>query len=139
MIFKKRLLAISLMAGFLYTGCSSFMKDEEVDRVKLKYQAGNYLLLQDVVRNDATLAKGTVVKLKVVRSKEWIKFYAYDTKEQLLSSNRFILLFMFEDDFTGKKYNQESVDKELAKLVKPLDSDELSKLESKKTEKKVKK
>jgi len=136
---KHWFLVFFIFAGLLYTGCSSFIPDEEINRVKLKYQAGDYLLLQDIERNGTTLVKGTIVKLTVVPGDEWIKFYVYDTKEQLLSSNRLILLYLFEDDFSEKEYNREVVESELAKLVKPVDLNDLPRQETKKSVKKVKK
>lgn len=136
MIFRKTFFAVSLIAGFIFTGCSTFITDEEIDRIKLKYQGGAYLLLQDIERNDVTLAKGTVVKLTVVPGEEWIKFYAYDTREPLLSSNRLILIFLFKDDFSEKEYDGEFLDRELTKLVKPLGEAEQPKGVQNKTGKK---
>jgi type II secretion system-associated lipoprotein len=76
---KKTIIAFTICILFT-VGCSTFIPDEDVERLSVKYQSGDYILLQDVTRNDLTLAKGTVVKLIFVAGDEWVKIYAYDKK-----------------------------------------------------------
>jgi len=75
--------------------------------------------LQDVTINELSLPKGTVVKLIIVGGDEWVKVYAYNAKEDLLLAHRFLILYMFEDDFPDKEFNVDLLDKELANIVKP--------------------
>lgn len=110
---------ITFFICILFTvGCSTFIPDEDVERMTVKYQSGDYILLQDVTRNDVTLAKGTLVKLIFVAGDEWVKIYAYDKKEELLTSKRQLLVYMFEDDFPGEEFNHELLETELLKFAR---------------------
>jgi type II secretion system-associated lipoprotein len=130
----------SLLAGVLFSaGCSSFVPEEDSERITLKYQAGEYVLLDDINRNNIVFSKGSIVKLLVVTGDDWVKIYAYNSNEELLSSKRFLLLYLFEDDFPDEKFNQEFLDAELLKAVRPKGSAEQSPKESKGSTKKVKK
>ncbi|HPD78144.1 MAG TPA: type II secretion system-associated lipoprotein [Spirochaetota bacterium] len=110
------------------SACSTFIPEEDVDSLNKRY-SGDYILLQDVTINELSLPKGTVVKLIIVGGDEWVKVYAYNAKEDLLLANRFLILYMFEDDFPDKEFNVDLLDKELANIVKPStnSSDEASK------------
>lgn len=111
-----------LIAAFLYvlfcSGCSTFVSDEDVEKLTVKYQSGDYILLEDITRNDITLAKGTIVKLTFVAGDEWVKIYAYDKKEELLTSRRQLLIYMFEDEFPEEEFNPELLETELVKVAK---------------------
>jgi len=117
-MYKKiKLLSIVLSFLLLGAGCSSFVSEADIDRLTLRYQTGTYLLLQDITRNGVTLPKGTEVKLTFVAGDEWVKIYAYDKNEALLTSKRQLLIYMFEDDFPDEEFKPELVDKELAKVA----------------------
>ena len=109
-----------LLISFLsfVSACSTFIPEEDVDSLNKRY-SGDYILLQDVTINELSLPKGTVVKLIIVGGDEWVKVYAYNAKEDLLLANRFLILYMFEDDFPDKEFNVDLLDKELANIVKP--------------------
>lgn len=110
---------ISMVVG---AGCSSFVPDDDAERLALKYRTGEYILLEDITRNDVTLAKGTVVKLTFVAGDDWVKIYAYDKKEELLTSRRQLLIYMFEDDFPDEEFKPELLENELSKIAKAVDS-----------------
>lgn len=118
----RKLLITAFVCTLFCAGCSTFVPDEDVEKLTVKYKSGEYILLQDVTRNDMTLAKGTVVKLTFVAGDEWVKIYAYDKKEELLTSKRQLLIYMFEDDFPDEEFNHELLETELAKVAKLYDS-----------------
>jgi type II secretion system-associated lipoprotein len=118
----RKILITVFISVIFCAGCSTFVPDEDVEKLTVKYQSSDYVLLQDVIRNDVTLEKGTVVKLTFVAGDEWVKIYAYDKREELLTSRRQILVYMFLDDFPGEEFNHELLDTELAKVAKPYDS-----------------
>ncbi len=143
-MIKTKLSIIILIGSFLIgslfiTGCSTFVPDEDSERITLKYQAGEYVLLEDINRNNVIFSKGSIVKLLVVTGDEWVKIYAYSSSEELLASNRFLLLYLFEESFPDKKFNQEFLDAELLKLVRQKGSADYNKKETKSDTKKVKK
>jgi len=132
-IMNKTKLILIILAGFLLiTGCSTFIRDEDSQKITLQYQAGEYILLQDVVRNNVTYPKNSELKLLVVTGDDWLKIYAYNSGEELLNSKRFLLLYMFKGDFPDKKFSQEILDLELSKMVKWIDPSSQSKKEIKK-------
>ena len=122
MQINKRFIIIVLMLIAAGTGCSSFVPDDDAERLTLKYRTGDYILLEDITRNDVTLTKGTVVKLTFVAGDDWVKIYAYDKKEELLTSRRQLLIYMFEDDFPDEEFKPELLEAELAKIVKAVNS-----------------
>ena len=116
----KKYLKIFLVIGLLsISACSSFIKNEDANRITLKYQEGEYVLLGDLTRNNVTLPKNSAVKLLVETSSDWVKVYAYDSKEELLKSTRLLLLYLFDIDFPNEKFDQELFDLEMNKLVRP--------------------
>ena len=116
----KKYLRIFLVIGLMsISACSTFMRDEDADRITVKYQEGEYVLLGDLTRNNVTIPKNTVVKLLVETSSDWVKVYAYDSKEELLKSTRLLLLYLFDTDFPDEKFDQEYFDSEINKLVRP--------------------
>ncbi|HNX25758.1 MAG TPA: hypothetical protein PKG60_17050 [Spirochaetota bacterium] len=117
-MIKKKFGRFILIAALLVTGCSTFIKDEDSEQISLRYQAGEYILLQDLNRNNVIFPKNSSVKLIVLTGDDWVKIYAYNSREELLASNRFLLLYLFEDDFPDGKFSQEYLDSELLKIVK---------------------
>jgi len=113
----KPVILIALIA--VLTACSTFIPDEEYDRLKLINQSGEYILLDKVERHGIVLEKGSVVNLIILSSDEWIKVYAYKSEEGLLVANRLLILYMFESDFPEKKFDRVLFNKELEKIVKP--------------------
>ncbi|HOP29620.1 MAG TPA: type II secretion system-associated lipoprotein [Spirochaetota bacterium] len=113
----KKIISTVFICILISAGCSTFVPDEEVDRLTVKFQSYDYILLQDVKRNDITLAKGTVVRLTFVAGDEWVKIYAYDKKEELLTSQRQLLIYMFEDEFPDEEFDVARLDAELAKIA----------------------
>jgi type II secretion system-associated lipoprotein len=136
-MIKTKLGGIILIGSLLFAGCSSFIKDEDSDSITLKYQAGEYVLLQDINRNNVIFPKNSQVKLIVLTGDDWIKIYAYNSSEELLVSNRFLLLYMFEEDFPEKKFSQDYLNAELLKIVRPKGSADKAVKETKKTSNKV--
>jgi len=120
----KKYLKLFFVIGLLaVSACSSFIKDADVDKITLKYQEGEYVLIEELKRNELTLAKNTAVKLLVETSSDWVKVYAYDSREELLKSTRLLLLYLFDSDFPKEKFNHEFFDAELGKLVRPKTAD----------------
>ena len=138
-MIKTNLRIIILIGSMLITGCSSFVPDDDTEKITLKYQAGEYVLLEDLNRNNVIFSKGSIVKLLVVTGDEWVKIYAYNSDEELLSSTRFLLLYLFEGDFPDEEFSQEVLDAELLKVVRPKGASDQSVKESKNDKKKVKK
>jgi len=137
-MIKRNLSRIIFIGALLISGCSTFIEDVDSEQISLKYQAGEYVLLQDLNRNNVIIPKDSALKLIVLTSDDWIKIYAYNSSEEILESNRFIILYMFKEDFPDEKFSQEHLDSELAKIVKRKNSADRPKKENKKNPKKAK-
>lgn len=109
---------------FIFTGCSTFIRIEESEAIKLKYQEREFVLQSDLIRGNLTFPKDTSVKLIVNIADDWIKIYAYRSDEELLKSNRLLLFYMFRKDFPDEKFSQEYLDKELLKIIRVKSSGE---------------
>jgi type II secretion system-associated lipoprotein len=134
---KKILFFFTLIQLIVISGCSSFIADEDVEKLKV-YESDNgtyqeYVLLEEIVRNGMVLAKGEIVRILIVTDDEWIKVYAYRASEGLLKSVRFLVLHMFDDDFPDSKFDREKFDLELGKIIaKAGSSDNKKRAETKK-------
>lgn len=137
-MIKQKIGSFLFIAALLLSGCSTFIPDEDSEQISLKYQAGEYVLLQDLNRNNVIIPKNTALKLIVLTSDDWIKVYAYNSSEEILASNRFLLLYLFQEDFPEEKFSQEYLDAELLKIVKQRNSSVQPKTEKTKSLKKQK-
>jgi len=94
-----RYLLVFLFSIIFLSSCVTLIKDEEIDAIK-KYEEGTYILKTNLVDNMGnTLNKGTRIKIISKTTNEYVKFYAYSADEPLLESKRFLLLYLFQEDF----------------------------------------
>lgn len=110
-----------MITALSFTACSTFIPDEEADKLKV-YESVNgsfqdYILLEEVDRNDLVLKKGERVRVIIITDDECVKVYAYRASDDILKSVRFLILHMFNDDFPDGKFNREKFDQELGKIV----------------------
>jgi type II secretion system-associated lipoprotein len=106
-----------LVLLFLLSGCTSFIKEEQVARVK-EYEYYIFTLKEDVIiDNELRLKAGTDVRLYIVTSNDFIKAYVYPADASYLKSDHQLLLYLFEEDFSDKKFNQSSFNTKLFSLV----------------------
>ncbi|HOU85112.1 MAG TPA: hypothetical protein PK158_09745, partial [Spirochaetota bacterium] len=95
----KRYFTVLLFSVIFLSSCATLIKDEEIDVIK-KYEEGTYILKTNLMDNMGnTLSKGTRVKIISKTTNEYVKFYAYSANEPLLESKRFLLLYLFQEDF----------------------------------------
>lgn len=95
----KRYLFMFLLTLLSLSSCVTLIKDEEIDVIR-KYEEGTYILKINLADNMGnSLSKGTRVKIISRSTNEYVKFYAYSANEPLLESKRFLLLYLFQEDF----------------------------------------
>jgi len=80
----------------LFSSCTHLIKDE--DRAALKdFEKDKYQLVKDLVNNNAiVLPKGTVVRVMVLTSSDWVKVYAMDNSGDPVVVQRYLLLYLFD-------------------------------------------
>ncbi len=103
----------------MITSCGKFIKDEEVNLLK-GYETGEYKLKKDVSRDDIQLKKGDIVKLIVKTGDDSIRIYCYSVKEEILKAERILILYVFEDDFTGEIFDIGVFETRLFETVEPV-------------------
>ena len=94
-----RYLLVFLFSLITLSSCVTLIKDEEIVAIK-KYEDVTYILKTNLTDNMGnSLSKGTRVKIISKTTNEYVKFYAYSANEPLLESKRFLLLYLFQEDF----------------------------------------
>ncbi|HOF34340.1 MAG TPA: hypothetical protein PK624_10275 [Spirochaetota bacterium] len=94
-----RYLLVFLFSLITLSSCVTLIKDEEIVSIK-KYEDVTYILKTNLTDNMGnSLSKGTRVKIISKTTNEYVKFYAYSANEPLLESKRFLLLYLFQEDF----------------------------------------
>ena len=118
---RKRVI-ISILLPYIFLNINScnkkFVKRDEISILQKKY-SGEYFLLKDVVTSgNDKLKKGTRVKIYFRSGVHSIKTYAYPynkERETVMGDN---ILYLFDTEFEKKKYNRETFEKELKKIIK---------------------
>lgn len=108
------ILILSVMAG-----CTSFMIPGDAESLK-PLEQGTYQIKKDIINNGLiSLEANTVVRLVLEVKDSWIKVYAYRAGEDLLVADRYLAIYLFQDDFPNKKFNREDFDKKFNEFLKP--------------------
>jgi type II secretion system-associated lipoprotein len=100
------------------TSCSSYITKEE--KLSLKNYEGQYILLQDAVRNDIKIPKGEQVRLKITATDDYIKVYAMPAKLDIVKGEWILILYLFPDDFEKEKFNRRVFEDRLYQVAKPV-------------------
>jgi len=100
------------------TSCSSYITKEE--KLSLKNYEGQYILLQDAVRNDIKIPKGEQVRLKITATDDYIKVYAMPAKLDIVKGEWILILYLFPDDFEKEKFNIKVFEDRLYQVAKPV-------------------
>jgi type II secretion system-associated lipoprotein len=105
----------------LFSSCTHLIKDE--DRAALKdFEKDKDQLVKDLVNNNAiVMPKGTVVRVMVLTSSDWVKVYAMDNSGDPVVVQRYLLLYLFDDDFPNKVFDNDAFKERLAKCAVKID------------------
>jgi type II secretion system-associated lipoprotein len=113
-----------LLVSFAGAGCSSMMKPEDADNLKV-LEKDRYQLKTDVYNNGMPVLKsGMFVRVTVQSSSTWVKVYARKSEEDPLKADRFLLLYMFDEDFKDSMFDRAAFDKRFNDLVKVVSGDD---------------
>jgi len=115
-ILRKIILGILV---FLISCSSSLVRDDSLDKITA-LEKKIYLLKKDIIIDGLILKKYRRVKVIINPGEDYIKVYAYYSKEKLLQSDRFLILYLFANDFPNEEFDFKFFKKKLYKIVKPL-------------------
>ncbi len=96
--------------------CTSFVTKPEETILKEK-EKNVYILKKDIDLETKKLKKGEAVRILVATGREWLKVYAYPVKVDKLKAERFLLVYLFEDEFVNKQFNFDLFNEKLDALV----------------------
>jgi type II secretion system-associated lipoprotein len=96
--------------------CASFITKPEETRLKEK-EKNVYILKKDIDLETKKLKKGDAVKILIATSRGWVKAYAYPVRVDKLKAERFLLLYLFEDEFANKEFSIDLFNEKLDALV----------------------
>ncbi len=100
------------------TQCSSYITKEE--KLKLKNYEGEYILLQDAVRNDSKILNGERVRIKITATDDYIKVYAMPAQVDIVKGEWILMLYLFPDDFENEKFDIKFFEDRLYQMAKPV-------------------
>jgi len=137
----KKIILILSIACSLVISCSSFIPDEDVERLKVyeseKDVYQDYILLEDVKKNEYALEKGAKVRIIIAAGDDSIKVYAYRADEDVLKAHRVLILHLFDTDFPDEIFSLDFFNKELAKVIRRAGAEEDAVKDDKKSKKKT--
>lgn len=99
----KSLFFLSLITFFI-SSCASFLKDEDITRIK-SYEKGKYILQKELEEGEILLKKGEEISLYIRTSDNFIKVYCYPSTIDFLKAERTLILYLFEDDFSNNEFD----------------------------------
>jgi len=86
--------------------CASFITKPE--EMLLKEKENNvYILKKDLDFESKKLKKGDEVRIIIKTGREWLKVYVYPGGVEKLKAQRYLLVYLFEDEFFNKQFNFE--------------------------------
>lgn len=97
-------------------GCNTFIMKNDILQLK-ELEKKPYVMLKDASANNNSVKKGTQVRLKIATSKEWVKVYAYPANLDELKAELTLILYLFNDDFEGKKFSRDRFQERLNAIV----------------------
>lgn len=116
-VFSMKRSRIILTVGLCaLLSCASFLRKVDAARIK-HHEKRDYVLTQDVTQGEMTLKKGERVKLYIITGDDNIKVYCYSAQSEFLKANRVLILYLFEDDFTGNRFDVKTFEDRLFVLV----------------------
>ncbi|MEW6527164.1 MAG: hypothetical protein AB1444_10900 [Spirochaetota bacterium] len=121
--YLPRFIKTSYVVIFFFTiavflQCSSYITKEE--KLTLKNYEGEYILLQDAVRNDIKILKGERVRIKITATDDYIKVYAMPAKIDIVKGEWILILYLFPDDFEKEKFDIKVFEDRLYQMAKPV-------------------
>lgn len=100
-----------------FAACGSFIREDQIEHVKV-YENGVYRTKKQIEKDKKVIIEKDVdVRLHLVVSKNWIKVYAYPADADFLKTDRTLMVYMFEDDFDKKLFNEASFREKLNEYV----------------------
>jgi type II secretion system-associated lipoprotein len=109
---------IIIMLTVMLTACDEFISKADADLLKEK-EKKIYTLKKDIDIDGKKLKKGDAVKIVITGVKEWVKVHAYPAQYDSLKADRYLILYLFSDDFEKKKFNLKFFEEQMDAVAAP--------------------
>jgi len=106
----------AVISGLILVSCATFLRNDDALYLR-DYEKSIYMLKEDIGEGKFALKKSERVKLYIVTGDDFIKIYCYPAGNDLLKSERTLLLYLFEDDFENKKFDIKNFEELLFKKI----------------------
>ncbi len=114
---RKLILLIMLLLAGLLGACRTFIREDQVESIRV-YEKGVYRTKLSIeIEKRVIIEKNSDVRLYLVYSKSWIKVYAYPADADFLKTDRSLMVYMFEDDFENKLFDEARFREKLNEFV----------------------
>jgi len=102
------LIRLMLPVFFLLSlfSCASFITKPE-EKLLMEKENNVYILKKDIDIESKKLKKGDEVRIIIKTGRDWLKVYAYPAGVEKLKAQRYLLVYLFEDEFFNKQFNFE--------------------------------
>ncbi len=100
--------------------CASFVTKTEETLLKEK-EKNVYILKKDIDLETRKLKKGDAVRILIAAGRDWLKVYAYPIGKEKLKAERYLLIYLFEEEFENKKFNLDLFNEKLSAMVESKD------------------
>ena len=112
----KRLIVPGIAGLLFFASCDVFVDGKGVDAIKA-YEKKYYILKKDIDIEGKKLKKGEEVRIVVTPGKEWVKVHAYPSRANELKADRYLILYLFDDDFEKKQFSVNFFNEQLNAVV----------------------
>ena len=117
-ILNKSGVAVSLVLALLISSCVTFIAKPDEARLR-ELERQTYVLLKGAEAGGKSLKKGEEVKILISSGKEWVKVHAYPARADLLKTDRFLILYLFDEEFNQKQFEMKFFEERLKTVVLP--------------------
>ncbi len=105
----------------LLASCATFLKKDDVSDLK-ELERISYILKENIgetSRQGKSLKKGDKIKLYITTGDNFIKVYGYPANISFVKAERFLLLYLFEEDFKDNIFDKDFFREKLNNIVEP--------------------
>ncbi len=112
----RTILASMVALTVVLTACDVFVSKSDADRLKEK-EKYTYTLKKDIDIDGKKLGRGERVKIVITGVKEWIKVHAYPAQSDALKAERYLVLYLFAEDFPDGRFSMKFFEEQLNAAV----------------------
>jgi type II secretion system-associated lipoprotein len=114
----RTILTSLIVLTVMLTACDVFVSKADADLLKEK-EKKTYILKKDIDIDGKKLKKGDEVKIVITGVKEWIKVHAYPARANALKADRYLILYLFSEDFKNKQFDLKFFEEQLDAVATP--------------------